>query len=74
MQQRLQLARRQLEQQTRTLSAVSPLNTLQRGYSITTREQGELIREASQVRPGDAVEIRLQQGRLLCDVRETHDS
>lgn len=74
MQQRLQLARRQLEQQTRTLSAVSPLNTLQRGYSITTRKQGELIREASQVRPGDAVEIRLQQGRLLCDVRETHDS
>ena len=74
MQQRLQLARRQLEQQTRTLSAVSPLNTLQRGYSITTREQGGLIREAAQVSPGDAVEVRLQHGRLLCDVRETHDS
>lgn len=74
MQQRLQSSRRQLDQQIRTLSAVSPLNTLQRGYSITTREQGELIRDAAQISPGDVVEVRLQRGRLLCDIRETHDS
>lgn len=73
MQQRLQQAHQQLEQQTRTLAAVSPLNTLQRGYSITTRPEGELIRKASQVGPGESVEVRLQQGRLLCDVRETYD-
>jgi exodeoxyribonuclease VII large subunit len=47
----------------RALRAVSPLATLDRGYSIVFRaEDGTLVRDASQLAPGDALEIRLAKG------------
>jgi len=49
-----------------TLDALSPLKVLSRGYSITLDPQtGAVIRSAEQVRVGDAVETRLETGRLI---------
>jgi exodeoxyribonuclease VII large subunit len=63
-----------LQQQIRTLSAVSPLNTLERGYSITTAlETGKVIAHAQQVELGEHVLVRLQQGQLTCQVQEINN-
>ncbi|HEX4590255.1 MAG TPA: exodeoxyribonuclease VII large subunit [Gemmataceae bacterium] len=50
------------------LEAVSPLNVLARGYSLTQAENGPLVRDAAQVRPGDRVRTRLHRGRLVSRV------
>jgi len=46
------------------LNALSPLNVLARGYSLTLNESGQLIRSASQVAAGERIETRLAAGRL----------
>ena len=60
-----------LGQQVRTLAAVSPLSTLERGYSITTFEgSGGVVHRADQVKAHQHVNVRLQQGQLLCEIKE----
>lgn len=54
----------QLANLSRTLQAVSPLNTLSRGYSITRNAQGETISRANQVKKGDIITTQLQQGEI----------
>lgn len=59
-----------LAQQVRTLAAVSPLNTLERGYSITTRAQtAEVLTRADKVEIGEEIQVRLLQGHLACEVK-----
>ena len=61
-------------QQIRTLSAVSPLNTLERGYSITTdSDTGTIIRYSEFVEVGQSVQVQLQQGQLNCKVEDRND-
>ncbi len=56
------------------LHALSPLQTLGRGYAIIRRyPQGEIIHRADQVRIAETVEAVLGEGRLLCRV-ESLDS
>jgi exodeoxyribonuclease VII large subunit len=51
------------------LQALSPLATLERGYSITRRlPDGELVRDAAQVKPGAQLETRLSRGRITSRV------
>lgn len=57
-----------------TLDALSPLKVLSRGYSITLDPQtGAVIRSAEQVRVGDAVETRLETGRLISRVESVQN-
>jgi exodeoxyribonuclease VII large subunit len=65
---RLQQHKQRLAEAARLLNTVSPLNTLERGYSITRSESGALIRAASQVQEGEKVKTRLASGELLCRV------
>jgi len=59
-----------LSQKMRTLAAVSPLNTLERGYSITTlAETGQVIRNADDVELGQEITIRLQHGKLKAKIK-----
>jgi exodeoxyribonuclease VII large subunit len=51
-----------------TLDAMSPLRVLQRGYAIATRSDGRAVREASDVRPGERIEVRVLHARLTADV------
>lgn len=49
---------------TRALELASPRNVLGRGYSMTFRADGALVREPSDVRPGDALLTHLRAGRV----------
>ena len=43
----------------RTLNAVSPLATLDRGYAIVSRVSGAIVRSAAELSPGTPIEVRL---------------
>lgn len=61
--------RQRLQALARALHAVSPLATLERGYAIVQKaENGEVVRDAAQVRAGDVLNIRLAQGRIEAKV------
>jgi exodeoxyribonuclease VII large subunit len=75
--QRLNLAiRNYLQHQTSklnnlaaSLDAISPLATLKRGYAIIThRANGKIIRSIPEVKPGEKILARLQDGELECIV------
>jgi exodeoxyribonuclease VII large subunit len=53
-----------LQNAARTLDTVSPLQTLQRGFSITQAENGVLITDASQLSKGQRVMTVLKRGRI----------
>jgi exodeoxyribonuclease VII large subunit len=62
-QQRLALA-------ARTLDAVSPLATLERGFAVVSRaDDGAVLRDASQVPAGTEIDARLSKGRLRAIVQ-----
>jgi exodeoxyribonuclease VII large subunit len=55
------------------LDALSPLNVLGRGYSITYRENGEVLRSVERVSPDEKIKIRLSQGKLEARVSKIED-
>lgn len=56
-------------QATRTLNAVSPLATLERGYAIVSDVMnGNILRDAHQIKTGDTVQAKLHQGKIQCTV------
>ena len=60
---------------SRALDSISPLATLQRGYSITLKQpEGMLLHSASQARAGDTLETRLATGSIISRVEETKDA
>jgi exodeoxyribonuclease VII large subunit len=67
---RLHLAREQLSPLVRTLNAVSPLATLDRGYAIVSRISGAIVRSAADVAPGTLIEARLAVGKIRAKVEE----
>jgi len=64
----LQRARERLAPLVRTLNAVSPLATLERGYAIVSREGGGILRNAADAAPGTIIEARLSRGRIRAKV------
>ncbi len=66
--QRLRDARERLLPLVRTLQAVSPLATLDRGYAIVSTVDGEILRDAARAPPGTLLEARLAHGRLRATV------
>ena len=61
---KLQDGRERLALAAASLDALSPLGVLQRGYAIAQDASGKLVRDASSVAQGDAVNVRLAKGRL----------
>jgi exodeoxyribonuclease VII large subunit len=55
----------------RTLNAVSPLATLDRGYAIVSGEDGAILRNASDAKPGTLIDARLAHGRIRARVEES---
>lgn len=69
--QQLERRRAQLNTLQRQLQAVSPLQTLNRGYAIVTRQNtGQVLRSAATVDAGERIHARLAEGALLCIVEE----
>lgn len=52
----------------RTLNAVSPLATLERGYAIVSVEGGAILRNAADAKPGTIIEARLARGRVRAKI------
>ena len=50
----------------------SPLQLLERGYSISYDPSGKVLRSADQVAAGDDISVRLAKGRLDATVRRKH--
>ena len=65
---RLRHARARLLPLMRTLNAVSPLATLERGYAIVSIEGGEILRNAAAAKPGAIIEARLAHGTVRAKV------
>lgn len=65
---RTRRARERLLPLVRTLNAVSPLATLERGYAIVSTEDGQILRSAAAVAPGTVIEARLAHGSLRAKV------
>ena len=64
----LERERHALEQAVRTLQAVSPLATLERGYAILLDANGNVVRSTSGVEPGAGLQARLADGSLALRV------
>lgn len=61
-------AKQRLAEQVAGLEALSPLKVLARGYALATTEDHRVILRASQVAPGDRVNLRLSEGALTLRV------
>lgn len=68
MKQYLERNRLRLAEQSGRLHGVSPLATLERGYAIMLKADGQAVSAAEQVRVGEQLEARLHRGRLHCTV------
>jgi len=64
-------AQRRFELAGRTLHAVSPLATLDRGYAIVADAAGKVVQDVASLAPGDRVEARLARGRFSATVTGT---
>jgi exodeoxyribonuclease VII large subunit len=54
--------------------ALSPVATLERGYSIVSlRESGEIVKASGQVAPGDRLRIRFSRGSAEACVEKTEE-
>jgi exodeoxyribonuclease VII large subunit len=67
---RLVEAADRLESRRLQLEALSPVRVLERGYAVVRDASGRVVRDASVVAPGDAVDVQLARGRLGARVDE----
>jgi exodeoxyribonuclease VII large subunit len=66
--------RAEFARQSAALNALSPYATLERGYSIVRGPDGKVLRDATTVKQGDAVSVRLQRGEIGARVETVRDS
>jgi exodeoxyribonuclease VII large subunit len=56
------------------LEGLSPLGVLSRGYSVTTRaDDGVIVTDASQLKPGERILSRLARGQIISRVEECRE-
>ena len=65
---RLELGQATMAKLAASLTALSPLKVLARGYSVTTDESGRAITDAEQVKAGDLIRTRFDCGEVTSTV------
>jgi exodeoxyribonuclease VII large subunit len=55
------------------LDSLSPLAVLERGYSISSKEDGAILKQGNEVKPGEKIRVRLYRGKLKCEVTEVEN-
>lgn len=65
---RLTLAKEELVQVKARVRALSPQATLDRGYSVVQRTNGDIARDASQLKHGESLRLRLAKGETNATV------
>jgi exodeoxyribonuclease VII large subunit len=58
----MKLQRTRLDGLTQKLTALNPLAILERGYAVVTTPDGQAVRRAAQVAPGDPLTVRVADG------------
>lgn len=58
---------------TAALDAMSPLKVLSRGYSVVRSEDGALVTDASRVKAGNTISVRMHKGALHACVLDTQE-
>ena len=71
MQADVQIRQAKLSELSRGLEAVSPLNTLSRGYSITYNADMKVICQSDDVKIGNEITSRLKKGSIVSTVKAT---
>lgn len=66
---RILLSKERFEGLLKNLNAFNPLSILERGYSVSSKDNKSL-KSAEGVRPGDSVRVRLFRGTLDCRVKK----
>jgi exodeoxyribonuclease VII large subunit len=56
--------RERLEQRLELLAALSPQRLLERGFALVHQGDGQLLRSVRQVKPGEALQLQLADGRI----------
>ncbi len=65
----LQKQQQLFENAVAKLNALSPLNTLKRGFAIATLAKDQtILRSTKQVTPGDIVDVQLMEGKISCEI------
>ena len=73
MKTRMKEKKTQLQSLTDQLNNLSPLATLNRGYSLCRDLSGSIITSSQDVKTGDSINVTLSQGSLTCSVDECRD-
>ncbi|MFN0083753.1 MAG: exodeoxyribonuclease VII large subunit [Blastocatellia bacterium] len=69
MQRRLETGRHRLAIQAGGLELLSPLSVLGRGYVLVKDERGKLVSRAVNVKQGDRLTLRFEDGEVGCEAR-----
>ena len=70
MQQQLQTLTQQWQQHSALLHQVSPLATLNRGYSLSFTAENTLVKSVQQLKSGDTLTVRFADGAVLTEVKQ----
>lgn len=70
MQQQLQQHAQQWQQHSALLHQVSPLATLNRGYSLSFNADNQLVKSVQQLKAGDLLTVRFADGSALTEVKQ----
>jgi exodeoxyribonuclease VII large subunit len=62
--------RKQVAESTKTLRILGPQQTLERGYSITMNNQGDVVRSIQSITPGETLRTRLVDGEISSTIDE----
>ena len=60
----------QLQHFASQLETLSPLQVLSRGYSLTQKQSGEVVRSADELSPDEVIRIRLSRGQISAVVKD----
>ncbi|MGI9473923.1 MAG: exodeoxyribonuclease VII large subunit [Rubripirellula sp.] len=71
---KIKLDQTRLGKAAATLSALSPLNVLTRGYSVTFDDAGNTIQNADDVHQGDTIRTRVNEGEIESTVNRTNSN
>ena len=63
----------QLARISAKMEALNPLSVLSRGYAAVSKETGEAVTRASDIRQGDALQIRFSDGSVLAKVTKGNE-
>mgnify|MGYP001527494160 CR=1 FL=1 len=66
----MQTARQAFSHDAALAHTLNPYAVLARGYAVVQGVDNQVVRRAAQVQPGEALQVRLFDGMLLCTVDE----